>query len=85
MSWGSSPNNRKADVLSSFIVYYINVLSKKGNDAARHYIESQEEFSDSFWKGLPVTKEEFIEAIPIEPIKVFSNEVYYTHDDDIFY
>lgn len=77
--------NRKADFLSSFIVYFIHVLSKKKNEDVKRYIETEEDFSDSFWKGLPVTKEEFLKALPATPISVFSNEVYYTHEEDMLY
>lgn len=78
-------SNRKADDLSSFIVHYIHVLSKKKNEDTRRYVESQEEFSDNFWQGLPVTKQEFLDAIPTGPITVFSNEAYYTHDEDLYF
>lgn len=78
-------NNRKADDLSSFIVHYIHVLSKKKNEDIRRYVESQEEFSETFWQGLPVTKQEFLDAIPTGPITVFSNEAYYTHEEDFYF
>lgn len=77
-------NNRKVDVLSSFIIHYVHVLSKKKNEDAKRYVESQDEFTESFWKGLPVTKQEFIDAIPTDTISVFSNEVYYTHEEDLY-
>lgn len=78
-------NNRRADDLSYFIIQYIHVLSKKKNEDVRRYIDSQDEFTESFWNGLPITKQEFLDAIPVNPISVFSNDVYYTHEEDLYF
>lgn len=78
-------NNRRADDLSYFIIHYIHVLSKKKNEDVRRYIDSQDEFTESFWNGLPITKQEFLDAIPVNPISVFSNDVYYTHEEDFYF
>lgn len=78
-------NNRRADDLSYFIIHYIHVLSKKKNEDVRRYIDSQDEFTESFWNGLPITKQEFLDAIPVNPISVFSNDVYYTHEEDLYF
>ena len=85
MSFDNLYDNRKADFLSSFICMFIKDLFKKKKEDICRYIEAQEEFSDSFWKGLPVTKQEFLDAIPSTPISVFCNDVYYTHEEDYLY
>ena len=85
MSFDNLYDNRRADFLSSFICMFIKDLFKKKKEDICRYIEAQEEFSDSFWKGLPVTKQEFLDAIPSTPISVFCNDVYYTHEEDYLY
>lgn len=68
---------------SLFITYMF--CQKKKNEDVRRYIDSQDEFTESFWNGLPITKQEFLDAIPVNPISVFSNDVYYTHEEDFYF
>lgn len=78
----SNLKGRAADVLTSFVMHFILVLSKKTRGEIKQYIDTHGIGSNDFWKDFSVSRQDFIDAIPENGISIFSNVLYYTHDDD---
>ena len=78
----SNLKGRTADVLTSFVMHFILVLSKKTRGEIKQYIDTHGIGADDFWKDFSVSRQDFIDAIPENGISIFSNVLYYKHDDD---
>lgn len=73
---------RGADLLSTFIMHFIFVLSKKKPEEVKQYIDSHEIGSHDFWKNFSINKQDFVDSLPQNGISIFSNMLYYVHSDD---